>query len=82
MSADDLYTVANSQAVADQFRLLAEEARATGQLPIFLRSARWIVEELARTPNEFGESREQREGDGLMSRCGFAGPVYVEYAIH
>ena len=39
MSQDDHYQVFNSAVVAEQFRTLAEEARATGRLPVFLAAA-------------------------------------------
>ncbi len=82
MSQGDRYKVVNSGAVADEFRQASNVARAAGQLSLFVASAKWIMEELSRTPGEFGESREERAGDGLVSRCGFAGCLYVEFAIH
>jgi hypothetical protein len=78
---DERYQVVNSQAVAEQFRNLAEEARAADRLPLFLAAARWIMEELARTPTEFGESWTTRPGSDLIFRRGFAGPLFVQYAI-
>lgn len=82
MSTDDRYQVHNSAAVAEQFRHLAEQARTSGRYQIFLRAARWIIEELERTPNEFGESRESWPERSISVRCGFARPLYVEYAVH
>lgn len=81
MSGDDRYRVVNSGAVAEQFRRLADEARAHGRLAGFKQAARWIMEELARTPEEFGESWFVRPGSQLVFRRGFARPLYVEYAI-
>lgn len=71
------YRVDHSGAVADEFRRLADLAHGSGRLPAFLRAARWIVEELARTPHEFGESRERYEALRLTRRCGI-----VDYAIN
>lgn len=81
MSSDDRYQVFNSAAVAEQFRQLAEQARLGGRYSIFLQAAKWITEELERTPAEFGESREAWPDRALAMRCGFARPLYVEYAI-
>jgi hypothetical protein len=75
------FRVVNSAAVAAEFRRLAEGAQVTGGLPIFLRAARWVVEELQRTPLEFGESWFTRPGSALVFRRGFARPLYVEYAV-
>jgi hypothetical protein len=82
VSTDDRYQVHNSATVAEQFRRLAEQARASDRLPLFRRAARWIIEELERTPNEFGESREAWPERSIAMRCGFAGPMYVEYAVY
>ena len=60
---------------------MALQARASGRLPLFLAAARWIVEELTRTPAEFGESWTTRPGSDLIFRRGFAGPLFVQYAI-
>ena len=81
MSSFDVYRVENSEAVADEFRRLADIARVAGYLRLFVRSAQWIMEELARTPHEFGKSRESHAADGLVARCGHAGPLTVSYAI-
>lgn len=81
MSESDRYRVANSGAVAEQFRQLADEARAAGRLNEFKQAARWIVEEVARTSEEFGESWFARPGSALIFRRGFAQPLYVEYAF-
>ena len=82
MTPNDWYQVVNSAAVAEQFRQLAEQARVSGRLPLVLRAARWVVEELARTPTEFGESWTERPGSAVILRRGFARPLYVEYGVH
>jgi hypothetical protein len=81
VSEGDRYRVVNSGAVAEQFRQLADEARTHGRLTGFKQAARWIMEELARTPEEFGESWFVRPGSALTFRRGFARPLYVEYAF-
>ena len=40
------------------------------------------MEELKRTPTEFGESWITLPGSGLIFRRGFARPLFVQYAIH
>lgn len=82
MTADGRYRVVNSAAVAEQFRALAEQARATGRLPRFLAAGKWIMEELARTPLEFGESWATQPGSNLILRRGFARPLHVQFAVH
>ena len=77
----DRYRVTNAEDVREQFESLAAVARESGQLRLFVAASRWILEELARTPLEFGESWGQRPGSRLVLRRGFAGPLYVEYAI-
>jgi hypothetical protein len=81
MTPDERYKVFNSQVVAEQFRSLAAEARASGRLPLFLAAAKWIMEELARTPTEFGESWTVRPGSDLIFRRGCVGPLFVQYAL-
>lgn len=75
------YRIANSRAVNETFLRLADEATATGRRASFLRAARWIVDELERTPGEFGESRADYPHLGLLGRAGQVGPLFVEYAI-
>jgi hypothetical protein len=76
---DGRYTVSQSREVGDQLRRLGRTAHAEGRFQSFADGARWIFEELSRTPTEFGESRY--ESGSLAFRCGFAGALYVEYAV-
>jgi hypothetical protein len=78
----DEFRVSQSQKVVEEFRHLLDTARDRGILAITLRASRWILEELARTPMEFGESREHLPHLDLHLRIGFAGPVYVEFAVN
>jgi hypothetical protein len=57
-------------------------AQEQGRLPIALKAARWITEELSREPHRFGESRYTLASAGLVIRVGFARPLYVEFGIH
>jgi hypothetical protein len=81
VTPDDRYRVYNSAAVAEQFRRLAEVARASGRGRVFLAAAKWIMEELERTPTEFGESRAVYPAPALVLRRGFARPLYVDFAV-
>jgi hypothetical protein len=76
------FQVAHSQRAVQEFRTLLDSARDRGILPLTLRASRWILEELARTPMEFGESREYLQHLDLHLRIGFAGPVSVEFAVN
>lgn len=71
MSPD--FQVSHSQLVMEEFRRVLDIARERGILPLTLRASRWILEELARTPMEFGESREYRPH--LISICGSVSPA-------
>ena len=76
------FEVAHSQAVLEEFRRILDLARSQAILPITLRASRWILEELARTPMEFGESREHLAHMDLHLRIAFASPLYVEFAVN
>jgi hypothetical protein len=76
------FQVSHSQQVMEDFRRILDLARDRGILRVTLRASRWILEELARTPMEFGESREYLPHLGLHLRIGFAGPIYAEFAVN
>ena len=76
------FTVSHSKLVMEQFRLALDLARDRGILPVTLRASRWILEELARTPMEFWESREYLPNWDVYIRVGFAGPVYAEFGVN
>ena len=76
------YRVANSAMVGERFRACLLVARDTGRYSVALRAAQWIVEELERTPLEFGESRENYPGAKLQLRIGFARPLKVRFGVH
>lgn len=78
----DEFRVSHSQKVLEDFRRLLDTARERDILALTTRATRWILEELTRTPMEFGESREYLTHLDLHLRIGFAGPVYAEFAVH
>ncbi len=79
---NDRYTVVQAGAVTEEYKRLAFQARAEGRLPIFLKATKWAMEELARTPHEFGESWFEVPQSQLVFRRAFARPLHVQYAIH
>lgn len=74
------YRVVNSGFVAERFRELVL-ATPPNERPVLLQAGRWIIEELSRTPSEFGESQERLSATGWILRRGFAPPLFVEFAI-
>ena len=80
--SDEGYQVANSLEVGRQLRAALDTARSQGEFAVAVRASRWILDELARTPAAFGESRNYLAAAELHVRIGFAGPIYVVYGIH
>ena len=78
----DEYQVHSSGLVTEQFREVLRRAQERGILPLALRASKWIMEELARTPMVFGESRDYLAHLDLRLRIGFAGPFSVQFAVH
>jgi hypothetical protein len=76
------FQVSQSRQVIEEFRRVLDLARDRGILPVTLRASRWILEELARTPMEFGESREYLPHMDIHLEIGFAGPVYAEFGVN
>jgi hypothetical protein len=54
----DRYPVSHSGVVSDQMRAVFAHATAEGVKPVTVKAAQWMLEEMERTPEEFGESRE------------------------
>lgn len=79
---DGGFHIGQSAALMADLRRLSEVARGQGRFRLFVQSLGWIVSELERTPMEFGESGERLEAADLWRRRGFAGPLFVEYAVH
>ena len=79
---DVRYRVSNAGRVSDELRAALAQAERKGILPLAVRAARWIVEELERTPNEFGESRDCLAYADIQIRIAFAAPLFVAFGIH
>jgi len=79
---DESYRVSQSEALLAKFRKLAEQAKSENRLVAFVKAARWIAEELSRTPSEFGESSEYLANAMIQIRRAFVRPLYVEYGVH
>ena len=76
------YRVSQPGKVLEEFRELLDTARQRGILAETSRAGRWILEELARTPMEFGESRHNLPELKLHVRVAFVGPLVVRFAVH
>jgi hypothetical protein len=76
------FRISNSGQVSEQLRAAFAQADQVGALPVTVRAARWIVEEMERTPDEFGESRDYLPEAGIRMRIAFAPPLYVIFGIH
>ena len=76
------YQVSNAGRVSDELRDAFAQAEAKGLLPLAVRAAKWIVEELERTPKEFGESRDFLTYASIQMRIGFAAPLFAVFGIH
>ena len=76
------FKVSQSGLANRQLAELLEALRKRGAGGVAAQAARWIIEELARTPLEFFESRNHLEHLELYVRVGFAGPWKVEFAVH
>jgi len=80
--SSDRYRVVNAQVVADQFRAALRVARERGTLGWATRSAKWMWEEMALTPEQFGESRYYLPNAALHVRIAFVGPLFVLFGYH
>jgi len=78
----DRYDVSASLAARERFRHAIEKARVAGQFDVAVQAAKWIREELARTPLEFGESREVLPAMQLQVRVAFVRPLGVKFGVH
>ena len=79
---DARYSISNAGRVSDELRSAFAQAEFRGFLPLAVHAARWIVEELERTPGEFGESRDFLTYAGIRVRIAFAAPLFVVFGIH
>ena len=79
---DERYKVSNAGRVSEELRTAFARAEAKGILPLAVQAAKWIVEELERAPDEFGESRDFLSYAQIQMRIGFSAPLYVVFGIH
>jgi hypothetical protein len=76
------YTVSQPQAVTEAFVDLAARAAREGRRPLIFRAARYMLDELAYDPMQFGESREFLPHVQLHMRIAFPRPLGVIFAVH
>jgi hypothetical protein len=79
---DERYKISHAGRVSDELRAAFAQAEVKGLLPLAVRAARWIVEEMERTPDEFGESRDFLAYADIQIRVAFAAPLFVIFGIH
>jgi len=79
---DERYEVSNAGGVSDELRAAFALAESKTILALAVRAAKWIVEELERTPGEFGESRDFLAYADIQVRIAFAAPLFVVFGIH
>ncbi len=80
--SDSRYRISTSGATAEQLRAMMAESERIGRELETVRALRRIVEELKRTPSEFGESREGTDPERLQMRIGCVEPVWVVFGVH
>jgi hypothetical protein len=78
----DRYTVSHSGRVSDQLKAAFARADAEGVKQTSVKAAKWMVEEMERTPEEFGESREYLPHADLHMRVAFSPPLFVQFGVH
>lgn len=76
------YRVSAPGVVTEQLKRALDLARTHGMYPLAVPSAKWMMEEMARTPHSFGESRGHLTHLQLSMRVAFVGPLMVEFAVH
>lgn len=80
--ASERYFVSSSLARKAEFHRVMEEARTNGQFQMAVQAGEWMLEELARTPMEFGESRGEFPSLNLKLRFAYVRPIAIQFAIH
>ncbi|MCU0703978.1 MAG: hypothetical protein MUF18_08385 [Fimbriiglobus sp.] len=68
--------------MSDQLKALFAHAGAEGVKQVAVKAAKWMLEELERTPEEFGESREYLPHADLHMRLAFVPPLFVQFGVH
>lgn len=76
------YQLSQPVVVTEQFRSLLDRAVRDGRYRVVAGAARYMLDELAYAPNEFGEERYTLPALGLNLRIAFVPPLVVEFAVH
>ena len=76
------FTLSQSGQVADEFSNALAFLRANGEGRPASIAARWMLEELVRTPLEFGESRFHLPHLDLFVRIAYSGPWVILYSVN
>jgi hypothetical protein len=75
------YRISNSARVNEEFRAIAEQARAERRLPELIAAVREVYSQLQSDPLGCGESREELPHLGLPHRIVMVSPVVVSYGV-
>lgn len=76
------YNVVHSDLIVEQLRVAMASAVAEGDKALASRAFQWAVEEMERTPSEFGESREYLQYAELYLRIAFVSRGFVSFGVH
>ena len=78
----DRYSISSPLVAKDQLHRVMAQAMAEGQFELAVQAGEWLIEELARTPLELGESRDVLPHLNLKVRLAFVRPIAVQFAVH
>jgi hypothetical protein len=78
----EAYKVSLSGRNQERFEEIRNQAKLNGRYKDYYLAYKWTMEELSRTPMEFGESREFDPGSGLYIRVAIVGILCVKFAVH
>ena len=76
------HTISHSGLVSEQMKAVFARADTEGVNATAVKAAKWMLEELERTPEEFGESREYLPHADLYMRLAFVPPLFVKFGVH
>jgi hypothetical protein len=75
------YQVHNSQAIAQAFLRLQDQASVEGRGPELLQAAHIVYQRLRKDPTEFGEPLYRLPTLRMQVRCALIRPLYVDFAV-
>ena len=76
------YRVSQPGMVTEALRIILARAKFENRLPLVLKAARFLFDELAYDPLHFGESRGFLKSAELSVRFAMCPPLSVWFAVH